>query len=240
MKLRVVVIDDPAAEAAARIVAALREATSGRRASIALSGGETPWRTLARLKPADLDWTAVDVFQVDERIVPADHPHRNLRRMQEVLTLPVVIHPMPVEAADLNRSAAEYAASLPASFDIVQLGLGADGHTASLVPDDPVLHATIDVGVTGPYPTPVHPRESGDPEPRTGSLLSQGGADGSAHRRMTLTFAPINRARSILWIVTGAGKREALAALLEGKADIPANRVARDRAIVIADKAAAG
>jgi 6-phosphogluconolactonase/glucosamine-6-phosphate isomerase/deaminase len=178
--LPVIVAEDPAAEAAARIVAALRNAiASGRRAAIALSGGETPWRTIARFGPDDLDWSLIDVFQVDERIVPADHPDRNLRRLREVLTVPAVIHPMPVESPDLDRTAAEYAASLPGSFDLVQLGLGADGHTASLVPNDPVLDASTPAAVTLPYPrsTPAaHPRESGDPEPGIGSLLSQGRA----------------------------------------------------------------
>lgn len=239
MNLPVIVKEDPAAEAATRIVAALRQSiASGHRASIAVSGGETPWRSLARLEPGDLDWRLVDVFQVDERIVPADHHDRNLRRLREILTVPAAIHPMPVEASDLARATADYAASLPAAFDLVQLGLGTDGHTASLVPDDPVLAATTAVAITRPYPHSAHPREGGDPA-GTGSLPSQGRA-GESHRRMTLTYSPINRARSILWIVTGAGKRDALAALLEGKADIPANRIARDRAIVVADRAATG
>jgi 6-phosphogluconolactonase len=214
MALRLIIADDPAAEAAKRIVSALRLAlASGQRAAMALSGGETPWLTLARLEPGDLDWTMVDVFQVDERIVAADHPDRNLRRLRESLRVPAIIHPMPVDAAHLDRAAADYAASLPPAFDLVQLGLGGDGHTASLLPGDPVLRGTGHVAITGSY---------------------------QGHRRMTLTFAPINRARLILWIVTGAAKREALAALNDGNADIPANRVARRNAIVIADKAAMG
>jgi 6-phosphogluconolactonase len=217
--LKVVVADDPAQEAATRIAAALRQAiASSPRASVALSGGDTPWRTLSRFTPADLDWTRIDVFQVDERIVPADHPDRNLRRLREVLAVPAAIHPMPVEAPDLAQAATAYAAALPAVFDLVQLGLGTDGHTASLVPRDAVLAAPVGVAVTRPYS-----HSAGEP-----------------HRRMTLTFPAINRARSILWLVTGAAKREMLAALLAGTADIPANRVARDRAIVIADRAAAG
>jgi 6-phosphogluconolactonase len=211
---------DPAGAAAGIIVDTLRDATAGgRRASFAVSGGDTPGHAFARLRPDDLDWSLVDVFQVDERVAPAGHPARNLTRLSEVFLsrLPVVSHPMPVLATDLGRAAGDYADTLPAAFDLVQLGLGADGHTASLVPGDPVLDATADVTVSAPYP----------PGP-------------DARRRMTLTYPAINRAGMILWMVTGAAKRDALAALLSGEADIPGNRVRRDRAIVVADDAALG
>lgn len=213
---------DPAGAAARIIVDTLRSAVAGgRRASFAISGGETPWRALERLRPDDLDWSLVDVFQVDERVAPAGHPARNLTRLAEVFLsrLHVVSHPMPVLATDLGRAAGDYAETLPAAFDLVQLGLGTDGHTASLVPGDAVLDAATEVAVSAPYP----PGEMAD-----------------ARRRMTLTFATLDRARRILWIVTGAGKRDALAALMEGKADIPGNRVRRDRAVVVADDAALG
>lgn len=220
--LRLVTAADPAGTAAAVIVETLRSATAGgRRASFALSGGDTPWRALARLEPDDLDWRLVDVFQVDERVAPDGHPDRNMTRISEAFTsrLPVVVHPMPVLAPDLGLAARDYAATLPAAFDLVQLGLGADGHTASLLPGDPVLAATEAVAISAPYPP-------GDPA--------------RGRRRMTLTFPVLDRASKILWIVTGAGKRDALAALLSGKADIPGNRVRRDRAVVVADDAALG
>ncbi|MCC6735713.1 MAG: 6-phosphogluconolactonase [Bauldia sp.] len=218
--LELLVAADPAGAAARLIVETLRDATAGRRrAAFAVSGGDTPWRALARLNPDDLDWTLVDVFQVDERVAPAGHAARNLTRLTEAFLarLPVLMHPMPVLATDLPRAAGDYADILPPAFDLVQLGLGADGHTASLAPGDAVLEATATVGVTGPYP----------PGP-------------DARRRMTLTLPALDRAARILWIVTGAGKRAPLAALLSGEADIPANRVRRDRAIVVADAAAAG
>lgn len=220
--LAIVASADPAGAAARIIVETLRDATEGgRRATFAVSGGATPWHALELLRADDLDWSLVDVFQVDERVAPAGHPARNLTRLTEVLLsrLDVTAHPMPVLATDLGRAAGDYAATLPAAFDLVQLGLGADGHTASLVPGDPVLDAADDVAVSAPYPP---------------------GEDAAARRRMTLTFPVLDRARNILWIVTGAGKRDALAALLEGKADIPGNRVRRDRAVVVADDAALG
>jgi len=211
---------DPAGAAARIIVETLRNATTdGRRASFAVSGGDTPGHAFARLTPTDLDWSLVDVFQVDERVAPAGHAARNLTRLSEVFLsrLPVVSHPMPVLATDLGRAAGDYRETLPAAFDLIQLGLGTDGHTASLVPGDPVLDATVDVAVSAPYPP---------------------GAD--ARQRMTLTYPAINRAGLILWMITGAAKHDALAALLSGEADIPGNRVRRDRAIVVADDAALG
>lgn len=218
--LQLVTSADPAGAAARVIVQTLRGATAGgRRASFAVSGGDTPGEALARLTPADLDWSLVDVFQVDERVATAGHAARNLTRLSEVFLsrLPVVAHPMPVLATHLLRAAGDYADTLPTAFDLVQLGLGADGHTASLFPGDPVLDATADVAVSAPYP----------PGP-------------DARRRMTLTYPAINRAGTILWMVTGAAKRDALAALLSGEADTPGNRVRRDRAVVVADDAALG
>ncbi|MGD9738029.1 MAG: 6-phosphogluconolactonase [Bauldia sp.] len=207
---------DLAAEAAALLLRELREATAGgRRASIALSGGETPRTTLERLQPGDLDWSLVDVFQVDERLVGRHNPDRNVRMIETALLsrVPAVAWPMPVEDHELGHAADAYAASLPLTLDIVQLGLGADGHTASLIPGDAVLAAGGDVALTGPY---------------------------QGHRRMTLTIPAINRARRTVWIVAGAAKREALAALLDGTVDIPANRIDRANAIVIADGPALG
>lgn len=212
--LRIIRTEDAAAAAAALLAGELRQATTGHRhGSIAISGGETPWLALARLQPDDAPWQRIDVFQVDERIVPHDHPARNLSRLEATLLsrVPAIGRAMPVESGDLDAAAESYGASLPPALDIVQLGLGTDGHTASLIPGDPVLAATGDVGISGVY---------------------------QGNRRMTLTFASINRARRIVWIITGAAKREMLAALIEGTAGVPANRVARENAVVIADAAA--
>lgn len=215
--MEIVAADNIAEIAADRIAERLRELTrDGRRASIAISGGETPWPTLNCLACVALPWEAVDVYQVDERIVPIGDPARNLARLKTVLTdrVPVKLHPLPVEAADLEQAAADYAASLPPALDIVQLGLGADGHTASLLPGDPALGVEDrDVALTAPY---------------------------QGHRRMTLTFPAINRAGAVFWLVGGAEKRAALERLLSGDEEIPASWVARERAVVVADRAALG
>ena len=215
--MEIVAADDVAEVAAQRLAERLRELTrNGRRASIAVSGGSTPWPALERLATFAIPWNLIDVYQVDERIVSIDDPARNLARLKMVLTdrVPATLHAMPVEAADLEQAAARYAASLPSLLDIVQLGLGSDGHTASLVPGDPALAVEdADVALSGPY---------------------------QGHRRMTLTFPAINRAGAIFWLVSGAGKRAALDQLLSGDEGIPGSRVARDQAVLIADRAALG
>lgn len=208
--------DDVAATAAAVLEDKLRSRLSeGGRASLAVSGGETPWRALERLATAALPWERLDIFQVDERLVPPDHPARNLAKLRRRFSIRVAarLHPMPVDEANLGKAAARYAASLPAALDVVQLGLGADGHTASLMPGDPALDSDADVAATSHL----------DP-----------------YRRMTLTFGAINRARSIVWIVGGSSKRAALAALLAGRGDMPATRIAREQAVVVADHQALG
>jgi 6-phosphogluconolactonase len=179
-------------------------------------------RALAR---EDLPWNAVNVVQVDERIAPAGDVHRNLTHLQESLLehapLPrEQIHPMPVESSDLEAACAQYAQTLqmiagsPPLLDLVHLGLGPDGHTASLVPGDPVLSVTAtDIAVTGSY---------------------------QGRQRMTLTYPAINRARRILWLATGPEKADALLRLRQGDLTIPAGRIGRLRAVVFADRAAAG
>lgn len=193
---------------------------------MAVSGGNTPWQMLRELANEDVPWGSMHVAQVDERIAPAGGPSRNLTHLRESLLenapLPEEqIHAMPVEEADIEGAARKYALILQrvlvATFpvlDLVHLGLGSDGHTASLVPDDPILQVNDrDVTLTGFY---------------------------QGRRRMTLTYPMLNRSRRILWVVTGAGKAGMLNRLLDGDASIPAGRVRQDCALVIADRTAIG
>ena len=180
---------------------------------------------LRALVDEDVPWEHVHLLQVDERIAPAGTTERNLTHLRESLLDHVPlrseqVHAMPVEAVDLEAACAQYAATLsgvagsPAVFDLVHLGLGPDGHTASLVPGDKVLDvAGVDVALTGLY---------------------------QGRRRMTLTYPVLNRARRVLWVVTGAEKMVMLGRLLDGDLSIPAGRVRRDLALVMADRAAAG
>ena len=215
-----------AAEAAQLIAREGRAAIAARgRFSLAVSGGQTPWLMLRALACEDLPWQSVYLAQVDERVAPAGHPDRNLTHLHESLLERVPLSPgqicaMPVEASDLEAAAVRYArmlqeiAGVPPVLDLVHLGLGPDGHTASLVPGDPVLDiAGADVAVTGLY---------------------------QQRRRMTLTYPLLNRARLVLWVVTGAEKAGMLLRLHEGDPTIPAGRVDRNHAVVLADRAAAG
>jgi 6-phosphogluconolactonase len=194
------------------------------RFTLAVSGGRTPWLMLRALGSLDLPWKNVHVLQVDERMAPAGHMERNLTHLHaRLLALPppdrARIHAMPVESPDLDAAAARYARTLvdvagsPPVFDLVHLGLGTDGHTASLIPGDPALEIVdADVALTCVY---------------------------NGWRRMTLTYPAINRARRLLWLITGAHKAAMLARLLAGDAAIPAGRVRNDHALVLADLAAA-
>jgi len=218
--------DAVARRAAAIIAQAARDAVALReRFVMAVSGGRTPWMMLRALASEEVPWPSVYVLQVDERIAPAEDPGRNLMHLRASLLdnvpLPAGhIYAMPVESPDLPSAAAAYAATLeriagsPPVLDLVHLGLGLDGHTASLVPHDPVLDVRDrDVAITGSY---------------------------QGRQRMTLTYSVINRARQILWVVTGEEKASILRRLLAGDTSIPAGRVAREHARVIADEAAAG
>ncbi len=180
-----------------------------------MSGGTTPWAMFARLEVEDVPWSQTTIYQVDERIAPAADPDRNLAQLRSSLAgAPANVVPMPVEHDDPEAAAAEYAAALPERFDLVHLGLGDDGHTASLVPGDPVLDV-VDrlVAVTAEY---------------------------RGRRRMTLTYPALARADQILWLVTGADKVEALRRLRAGDRSIPAGRVEARRSLIVADRAAAG
>jgi 6-phosphogluconolactonase len=227
MKLEVLADDAAVARCAAAFVASeARAAVAARgRFAIAVSGGRTPWQMLQALAGEDVPWNAVQLFQVDERVAPAGDPDRNLTHIEASLlaTAPLPrsnLHAMPVEATDLAAGAARYAAALrtitgaPPVLDLVHLGLGPDGHTASLVPGDPALDVGgDDVTVTGVY---------------------------QGHRRMTLTFPTLDRARRVLWLVTGAEKQPMLARLRAGDRSIPAGRVRSDAAVILADTAAVG
>jgi 6-phosphogluconolactonase len=220
LTLQVEVLPDPDAVAergAVFVAEQARAAVSDHgRFTFAVSGGRTPWEMFARLAGEDVPWAQTAIYQVDERVAPAGDPDRNLTHLHESLPAQsgAEVHAMPVEEADLGPAAASYGASLPEQFDLVHLGLGPDGHTASLVPGDPVLEVTNrDVGVTRPY---------------------------QGHPRMTLTYPVLDRARQILWLVTGEDKVEALSRLRGGDRSIPAGRVSAANALVLADAAAAG
>jgi 6-phosphogluconolactonase len=217
--------DAVAQQAAELIAAAARDSAAARgRFVLAVSGGRTPWQMLRALANEDVPWTAMQIVQVDERIAPAGDPDRNLTHLHESLLECAPIHPeqihaMPVNATDLEKAAADYAHDLqtiagnPPVLDLIHLGLGPDGHTASLVPGDPVLGVTDrDVATTGVYQN---------------------------RRRMTLTYPIINRARQILWLVTGSEKSGPLLQLRNADPAIPAGRVNQSHAVVLADKPAA-
>lgn len=226
VNLKVLPDAEAVAKAAAKFIAAeaaLAVATRGR-FTLAVSGGHTPWQMLRALSAEPMPWKNVDVFQVDERVAPEGDADRNLTHLRDSLLehaalAPERIHPMPVQEDNLEAAASKYArllqeiAGAPPILDLVHLGLGADGHTASLVPGDPVLAVSDrDVAVTNPY---------------------------QGRRRMTLTYPILNRARQVLWLVTGADKALMLSKLERGEASIPAGRVRQDRALVLADRAAA-
>jgi 6-phosphogluconolactonase len=213
-----------AARAAAMIAETAATAIRKRgRFHFAVSGGSTPWLMLERLAALPVDWRHVHVFQVDERVAPDNDPSRNWTHVNEAFLSRVHLpreqaHAMPVMASDLRAAAVEYEAELrrlagtPPKLDLVHLGLGMDGHTASLVPGDPALAVKdAEVTTTNAY---------------------------QGHLRLTLTFQAINRARNVLWLATGHDKREMLLRLLHGDRTIPAGRVGGVHATVMTDTAA--
>ena len=218
-------VDSVARKGAALIAAEARAAVADRgRFVIAVSGGHTPWIMLRGLVDEELPWGAVHVFQVDERIAPAGDPDRNLTHLRKSLLehaplRPEQLHAMPVDSPDLEAASAQYAEKLraiagsPPVLDLVHLGLGPDGHTASLVPGDPVLKVKDrDVALTGVY---------------------------QERRRMTLTYPILNRSRRVLWLVTGSEKAGMLARLQAGDRSIPAGGIRGDHGLILADSAAA-
>ncbi|HME35723.1 MAG TPA: 6-phosphogluconolactonase [Candidatus Sulfotelmatobacter sp.] len=224
MKIEVFPDDESTARAAAKYIAAEAGAAVSARGRfvMAVSGGRTPWLMLHALAGEELPWGHVHVVQVDERVAPAGDPDRNLTHLLESLAHSPIraeqIHAMPVELPDLEAGVAQYVLTLrdlagsPPILDLVHLGLGPDGHTASLVPGDPVLKITdADVALTGEY---------------------------QHRRRMTLTYPMINRARRILWLATGSEKAGMLARLRQGDLSIPAGKISQERAVIFADQAA--
>jgi 6-phosphogluconolactonase len=217
IELEVAGDEKAAARRAAELIAAAGgEAEAERNQfALAMSGGRSPWAMLAILgELEEMPWEKTELFQVDERVASPGSPDRNLTHMVLGLSMDhqATLRPMPVTQRDLDAAAREYENSLPDRFDLIHLGLGPDGHTASLAPGDPVLEVTDRrVALTGEY---------------------------QGHRRMTLTYPAIDAARRIVWLVTGPDKREPLQKLLEGDESIPAGRVRNDNMVVVADEAA--
>jgi 6-phosphogluconolactonase len=226
VKIDVVADDAMVAQQAAQVIAAeARTAMAARGVFLlAVSGGRTPWLMLQHLAKEDVSWKNVHLFQVDERVAPAGHVDRNFTHIRasllELVPLPAgQVHAMPVEESDLETAARQYALTLqqiagtPPVLDLVHLGLGPDGHTASLVPADPVLGITdADVAATGIY---------------------------QGRRRLTLTYPLLNRSRNILWVVTGSEKAGMLVRLRAADRSIPAGRVRQEQALALVDQAAA-
>jgi 6-phosphogluconolactonase len=209
--------EEAARRGAAVLAAAARDAVAARgTAAIALSAGRTPWRMIELLGDEDVPWAELGLWQVDERVAPRDDDDRGLKHLLAALPHPVHVVEMPVDGDEgaLEAHAAAYAAGLPARFDLVHLGLGADGHTASLVPGDPVLNVhDRDVAISGPY---------------------------QGRLRMTLTFPVLDAARAAMFLATGEEKAEAVRKLLARDTSIPAARVRTPEQVVVVDRAAAG
>lgn len=205
---------EEAAQEAARIIEMTAQSAIAERGSFnfAVSGGHTPWRMLEILSEGTLPWSRTSLFQVDERIAPTGSPERNLTHL--VLSLPLMcqaaIRPMPVGAEDLETAARSYEYSLPEQFDLIHLGMGPDGHTASLVPGDRILDVT-DRKVA----------------------ITNGEYQGT--RRMSLTYPVLNSARKVLFLITGDGKEQAMGRLLAGDESIPAGRVENSNMLTVTD-----
>ncbi|HEX5614069.1 MAG TPA: 6-phosphogluconolactonase [Acidimicrobiia bacterium] len=231
--MEVVVLGDPAA-VARRVAALVAEAidaagSASGRATVALSGGSSPWPMIDELTSYPLPWSALDVVQVDERVASRDSDARNRTRLDRHLAparrAGARFHPMPVDDPDparLEAGAREYGrlvarlAGEPPVLDVVHLGLGPDGHVASLFPDDPALDA-------GAHTVAVTDEHLG-------------------YRRMTLTASVLSGARRVVWLVVGDAPSSAVRRLVAADPAIPASLVARgagDRAILVCDRAAA-
>lgn len=214
--------DDAARWAAHRIAQALGDAVAGRgRASLAVSGGRSPWVMMADLFALDLPWHAVDILQVDERVAPDGDAQRNMTRIAHLLdgtpASEARVHPMAVTQGPSAavRGYAEVLAALGGPIDVVQLGLGEDGHTASLAPGDPVLDVR-----DAPVAATAHPF--------------------NGTTRVTLTYPALDAAHEVVWLVTGSAKREMASRLAAADPSIPAGRVRAASQVLVLDQEAAG
>lgn len=217
--LEVVGDEKAAARRAAELIAAAGAAAIADHGtfSFAMSGGRSPWSMLAILGDLDeMPWRETELFQVDERVDSPGSEDRNLTHMVLGLSMDhqPALRPMPVTHRDLDVAAHEYETGLPDRLDLVHLGLGPDGHTASLVPGDPVLEVT---------------------DRRVAMTTNEY----QGHRRMTLTYRALAEARQILWLVTGEEKRGPLQQLLAADPAIPAGRVRNESMSIVADPSAA-
>jgi 6-phosphogluconolactonase len=220
IETRVFADADAASRFAAEAVAgAGREAVDANgEFGLALSGGKTPWAMIGLLgEMEEMPWSQAQIYQVDERVAPPGDEARNLTHLVQMLSIDhqAALQPMPVTSRDLELSAAEYEVHVPERLDLVHLGLGPDGHTASLVPGDGVLEV----------------------EDRRVAITH---ASYEGHLRMTLTYPALAAARQILWLVLGEKARDPLAKLLAGDSSIPAGRVENENMLVVCDEAAAG
>jgi 6-phosphogluconolactonase len=217
MKHELLTFDDDAvlAHAAASYVIGIAQQAVAEKGvfDFAVSGGKTPWAMFDELASLDMPWEHTIIYQVDERVAPVGDPDRNLTNLLHSLgTARALVRPMPVNDVDLEGAVREYASILPARLDLVHLGLGPDGHTASLIPDDPVLDVDDQlITMTGPY---------------------------QGHPRMTMTFLALALADQLLWLITGADKQGPLAKLLDGDTSIPAGRVTAAHSLIMADRSA--
>jgi 6-phosphogluconolactonase len=216
-----VVVEDVPGEFAERVIEAFHR-RPGEIFSMALSGGDTARRCYERLAAEaaeQIDWWLVDVYWGDERCVPPDHPDSNERLVREALLERVgaanAVYPMRCEEGPDRYQT--LVGSL-GRFDLVHLGLGADGHTASLFAGSAALAA----------------------DPGRLVAMSSDPTGRNPHERMTLTLAGIARARLVLVTVCGEEKREALGRVLAGDATCPAAHVNAERVVWLADPAAAG
>jgi 6-phosphogluconolactonase len=214
-----IVVDDLPGAFAERVIEAFRNRVD-EEFYMAVSGGETARRCYERLAEvgADvIDWWAVNVFWGDERCVPPDHPDSNQRLVRQALLERVgaanAVYPMRCEE---GPEPYQLRLGEVGRLDLIHLGMGADGHTASLFPDSPALDADPGQLVTF----------NEDPSGR------------NKHPRMTLTFAAIARARQVIFTVAGEEKRSTLQAVIDG-ADLPAARVRADEVIWLVDQSAA-
>ena len=214
MEIRVFPDAASTADAAARSLARrIGDAVRRRgRADIAVSGGRTPAAMFVVMVDLTIPWHDLHIWQIDERVAPDGDPDRNLGLLA-VLPMPATnVHAMGVSEENLVRSASAYASGLPSRFDVVHLGLGGDGHTASWPPGDPVIDSSASVAITEPYKGRV---------------------------RMTLTPSVVNSARSRLVVATGADKAVPFRQWLLEDRSVPIHRVRIAGTTVFIDEAAA-